>query len=274
MRLRLIAIALFLANAALPAQTDSARKVTPPDLTVRPDSVAAVRVLAEQGDAKAQMVLGIVYFEGRAVAKDFAEALSWFRKAAAQGNAFAQYYVGLMYMNGQGVAKDAGEAATWYRTAAEQNVAPAQYNLSVLYGTGQGVRKNAADAAQWCRKAAEQGHPWAQFTLGLLYEKGDGVPKDEIESARWHQKAAEQGVAPAQYWVAFYYSKGTGGLPLDQVQAYMWTILAAPRLKTFPSDERKLKRLQRALESKIGAEEIAEARQMAQDWRPRQTTWR
>ncbi len=40
---------------------------------------------AEQGDAQAQLNLGVCYWNGNGVAKDYAEAVKWFRKAAEQG---------------------------------------------------------------------------------------------------------------------------------------------------------------------------------------------
>ena len=45
------------------------------------------RSLAEQGDASAQLILGIMYAKGEGVAKDNTQALYWYRKAAEQGSA-------------------------------------------------------------------------------------------------------------------------------------------------------------------------------------------
>ncbi len=50
-------------------------------------AIAEFRPLAEQGDAKAQNHLGVVY----SAVGDHKEAAKWFRKAADQGNADAQY---------------------------------------------------------------------------------------------------------------------------------------------------------------------------------------
>ena len=40
---------------------------------------------AEKGDRVAQHNLGYQYFKGSGVAKDFVQAVSWYRKAAEQG---------------------------------------------------------------------------------------------------------------------------------------------------------------------------------------------
>lgn len=44
---------------------------------------------AEQGDAKAQANLGLMYAEGKGVKQDLAMAKFWYEKAAAQGDADA-----------------------------------------------------------------------------------------------------------------------------------------------------------------------------------------
>ena len=65
----------------------------------RGDHAAALkewRPLAEQGNALAQSALGLMYYEGRGVTRDYLEAVEWYRKAAEQGNAWAQNNLGVM----------------------------------------------------------------------------------------------------------------------------------------------------------------------------------
>jgi hypothetical protein len=52
--------------------------------------VAPVTVIADRGDALAQNNIGWLYEKGWGVAQDYAQAMSWYRKAADQGNASAQ----------------------------------------------------------------------------------------------------------------------------------------------------------------------------------------
>ena len=52
--------------------------------------IAAERLAAEQGDARAQFNLGICYLNSINVTKDYAEAVKWLRKAADQGHAAAK----------------------------------------------------------------------------------------------------------------------------------------------------------------------------------------
>ena len=50
-----------------------------------------LRPLAEQGDARAQYGLGIMYDKGRGVTQDHAEALKWIRLAAEQAGEVATF---------------------------------------------------------------------------------------------------------------------------------------------------------------------------------------
>lgn len=90
------------------------------------EAFSLYRQLAEQGNAKAQFNLGVMYDRGQYVPQSYAEAVSWYSKAAEQGNANAQYNLACKYQTGQGVIKDETKAAFWYRRAAEEGTAEAQ----------------------------------------------------------------------------------------------------------------------------------------------------
>ena len=81
------------------------------------DNLDTLRQAAEQGDAKAQFVLGSRYANGEGVLKDEAEAVRWYRLAAESGEAIAQSILGQMYVLGQGVRKDFGLAHMWLNIA-------------------------------------------------------------------------------------------------------------------------------------------------------------
>ena len=71
------------------------------------------RPLAEQGDARVQSNLALMYENGRGVPKDFVAAANWYQRAAAQGYVDAQLNLGLMYAKGQGVPQDYVSAYMW-----------------------------------------------------------------------------------------------------------------------------------------------------------------
>jgi TPR repeat protein len=69
--------------------------------------IDAIRAKADQGNAEAQLKLGIMYYQGEGVSPDHAEAAKWLRKAADQGNAEAQLKLGFLYHEGDGVPTNA-----------------------------------------------------------------------------------------------------------------------------------------------------------------------
>ena len=155
-----------------------------------PTAVRAWLPLAQQGDARAQFLLGSLYAQGHGVPQDYSAAAQWFRQAAEQGHVAAQFNLGVRYHEGRGVPRDAVQAAAWFRQAAQQGFARAQYNLGVLYANGDGVSRDASQAAQWFRRAADQEDPKAQYNLGLLYAEGLGVSQDYSEAYVWFTLAA------------------------------------------------------------------------------------
>ena len=59
-------------------------------LALAAEDLTTLREKAEGGDAVSQFELGMRFFEGDGVAKDEAEAATWFRRAAKQGHAQAK----------------------------------------------------------------------------------------------------------------------------------------------------------------------------------------
>jgi uncharacterized protein len=112
------------------------------------------RPLAEKGDARAQSLLGLIYYNGRGVRQDEREAVKWFKRAAEQGDAASQLQLGIMYSEGRGVPQDYSEAAKWYQLAADKNTPEAEYNLGILYAYGQGVPQDNVLAHMWFNRAA------------------------------------------------------------------------------------------------------------------------
>ena len=121
---------------------------------------------------------------------DYATANRWFRRLAEQGVARAQAALGLMYENGRGVRRNDAEAVRWYRRAAEQGFAAAQSALGVMYAKGRGVPQSDKEAVRWFRRAAEGGDALAQGILGKFYENGVGVPRDPVRAYKWYRLAA------------------------------------------------------------------------------------
>lgn len=203
----------------------------------RRDYSAAMRLwrpLADEGDAAAQFMVGVMYKTGLGVPQDDATSVFWYRRAAEQGLSEAQFQVGLHhfqlalqhcrqlgfdhYSPGKACSQGESQAEKWLRKAADQGHAKAQYSLATLYRNGVGVAQSDAAAMSWYQKAAGQGLAEAQYGIGVMYEFGAGVPRDFATAVGWFRKAADQGDTDAQHDLAMFYYLGRG-VPQDYVAA-------------------------------------------------------
>jgi TonB family protein len=85
---------------------------------------------------------------------DYTTAQRLWRPLAEQGLARAQNNLGVMYENAKGVPQNINEALKWYRLAAEQGYAGAQNNLALIYALGRGVPRDPVRAHMWFSLAA------------------------------------------------------------------------------------------------------------------------
>jgi TPR repeat protein len=125
---------------------------------------------------------------------DYASALHIFRRLARDGDSRAQVRLGTMYFFGKGVSPDYEEAHRWWLKAAEQGSADAQYLLAGLYAKGFGIPKDTEKALSWLNQAAEQDHVFSLLYLGQAYEHGLGsISPDGCAAAGWYRRAADLG---------------------------------------------------------------------------------
>jgi TPR repeat protein len=255
----LLAVAFVLAALASPS---SAGPVEDGSAAYeRGDYEAALRLLrgpAEQGNADAQLLLGIMYHDGEGVPQDYAQAAQWMKKAAEQDNATAEFALGAMYQNGDGVPKDEAAAVRWLEKAASQGLAPAQFALAVAHEEN----GNYAEALKWYRLLASRGDADSQNDVGRMYEAGHGVAQNDAEAAKWYRLAADQGHAKAQNSLGTLYANGRG-VPRDPVQAYLWFALSAAQDNAAAAENRK------AAAAAMTPAQIAEAEKLVRDWKPK-----
>ena len=141
---------------------------------------------AEKGEAEGQCNLGICYYKGEGVAKDFVQAAAWFRKSADQGFAGAQTLLGNCYFDGVGVPKDQALAVSWYRKAADQGDTGAQYSLGGCYANGIGLAKDQIEAyAYWNQGTVE----YARKKLAALEKQ---MTPEQIAAGKKRTKALKR----------------------------------------------------------------------------------
>lgn len=151
---------------------------------------------AAQGDARAQVTLGLMYDQGELVPQDYQQAVVWYTKGAEQGDADGQANLGVMYKEGLGVTQDFQQALVWYTKAAEQGHAKAQVNLAVMYFEGQGVPQNYGLAYIWSSLAAATGDIKGITNRDLLAAKltPQGLAEAQTQAALIQEKINSKGV--------------------------------------------------------------------------------
>ena len=113
--------------------------------------------------------------------------------------------------------------------------------------------------------AADQGDAPAQYNLGVMCKNGTGMPVDYAAAFRWFQLAADQGHVRAQYNLARMYYEGQG-VKQDYVRAYMWADLAGV------NGGDTVRKLQETIAASLSPAQRAEAKKMAQEWKPKHNT--
>ena len=73
-----------------------------------------------------------MYNEGKGVAQDYSAAMKLFRMAADQGNARAQCYLGIVYYQGQGVPQNISQALRWLHKAQAQGYDAAKQAIELI----------------------------------------------------------------------------------------------------------------------------------------------
>lgn len=162
-----------------------------------PTRIETLGAAARNGDAAAQLALGLIYMRGEGVSRDAARGAGWLEKSAAAGNAAAQFHLGTLYGKGTGVRRNDMTAFGWYRRAAEQGHLQAQHALGTLYAEGRGTARDYAEATRWLTRAAKGGLAESHYSLGALYEQGLGVEKDPRKAAAHYREALAAGSARA-----------------------------------------------------------------------------
>ena len=115
---------------------------------------------AEQGDAEAQFILGVYYYEGKGGVVDKEEAVKCFLKAAEQGYSEAQFALGMCYDKGEGVVGDVVVAYKWFLLAGAYGNEPTGdlRGRLVTKMTAEQIAEAQAQVKTW-RQEKEQSRP-------------------------------------------------------------------------------------------------------------------
>lgn len=120
-----------------------------------------------------------------------------YKMMAEDGVAYAQNVLGLSYEDGLDVERDLEKAVAYYKRAAEQGLAKAEFNLALCYKYAKGVHEDFDKAKILLLQAAKKGHYRSYYHLGDMYEKALGVKQDSRQAYKYFEQSAMHGFKPA-----------------------------------------------------------------------------
>ena len=190
---------------------------------VQDSGIFSTRPFTIFGEAKVRFTTkgDTLYRDGKGVARNYAEALTWFRKAAEKNDPAALDNLGWMYEHGLGTAADFPAAAKYYQASADKGHLQGEWNLGRMYAETPWGHYDNAEAARRYRQTAERGHREAQYRLGLAYLQGMGIPADDAQACEWFRKSADQGNIAAAMALGTMYCLGRG-VAQSEEQARSW----------------------------------------------------
>lgn len=156
------------------------------------DFYSCNKFLADEGDTKAQYLMGYIYETGHTVDQSFQQAIKYYELAADKGNKAAQYRLLNLYNSWSIGAPSHEKAFKYCKLIADQGDARAQYEVAIDYAEGNLLSKVARsyeEALKYARLAARQNHKLAIELLAEMYKSGKGVPQSDERAAHYKELA-------------------------------------------------------------------------------------
>ncbi|KQU65847.1 hypothetical protein ASC75_11645 [Aminobacter sp. DSM 101952] len=213
--------------------------------------LAAIKAIADTGDAEALSVLGDIYSRETSgvPAADFPTALAYYRQASAAGNVHAALRLGELTAHGLGTPRDVeagrsivrriadagnavalitlgdllrepqsgkvdGEGAVAaYERAADLEDADALVRLGDFYSDGMTVAVNLPKALDYYRQAAARGSVAGEVRAGAMTARGQGTAQDVAAGRAMVRKATESGEGEAHVVMGDLLTRGDAGPP-------------------------------------------------------------
>ena len=173
------------------------------------------RIGAEKNFPSCLASLGLAYYYGHGVGKDYSEAVKYFERAIAAGmdNGLPEKHLGDIYWEGgNGITADKKKAVDFYKTAYERGYS-SDDSINSIANFYDDDEKNYSEAVKWWRIGAEKNFPSCLASLGLAYYYGHGVGKDYSEAVKYFERAIAAGMnngLPEKHLGDIYWEGGNG----------------------------------------------------------------
>ena len=150
----------------------------------------ASELLEHEQDNPADLVAGVdAWSKG-----DYILTHDLLKPLSIEGNSVAQYIIGLMYFRGKVVEKDYKQSIKLMNLSAEQGYFLADHKLGSIYSSSLLGKPDYRKAIKWFRLASGQGYAPSQYFLATFYEKGDGIKQDYTRAHMWFSLASEKNI--------------------------------------------------------------------------------
>ena len=147
-----------------------------------------------------QGVMAFCYALGSGCEQDYAQSLELARNSSGLGSRYGQLTLGLLHRWGLGgLAKDYTQAIAFYRLAEAQGLDEAQSRLGEMCYYGEGIAQDYAEALRWYQLAAAQGLSYALFSVARCHELGEGVAVDVAKAIRLYRRSQAAGCTYATF---------------------------------------------------------------------------
>lgn len=149
--------------------------------------------VANAGDARAQIGLGVALLKGRWGSRQFKTANRWFQAAATNGSPDAQAWLGNSYLWGLGLQQNRSVGIQLVESAASKGSAVGIRLKGVMIDRGLISTADPRQAADHYELAANMNDPDACDAIGSAFLLGKGRPRDIDRAAAYFNKGAVLG---------------------------------------------------------------------------------
>jgi hypothetical protein len=172
---------------------------------------------------------------------------------AKSGDVGNMNQVGFYYQYGIGVDVDEDLSMEWYKKSAKLGNTEAMSALGHMYYN----KKNYGEAKTWFEHASLLLYGHADYMLAILYYNGNGVNKDLDKVINYLKEGASLENPESMNMLSLAYFNGEG-VPKDELQAYVWSNLAASKNKQYA-------KTRDIIEQKLSPEQRQEGQRIARD---------
>lgn len=227
-RALLLATAFFLVFSGLAVAGNAERVAQGEAALEREEFAKAYELLmpeAEGGNARAQLLIGLLYQNGHHVDRDEDKAAAWLEKSIHSGSPLAKHFlaslycsqgeyekglqlfqssvedgtlydlyeVGVLYYKGQGAERDPCKAYEYFQRSIDSNDFRSAFYIALIYIKKECETVDGKNIVRYLLQASDRDEPQAQYALGLFFEYGYLVKADKVAAMDWYWKSSVNG---------------------------------------------------------------------------------